>query len=481
MDVYQTSEKNIVDEALDLEGGIEVTAEEAGARPRGTAKSQVDLQSTAIDLDSDLEGGIEVTAEEAGARPRGTANADKPDEESWASFGLRTGVRGASRAVETLLGAPGDIAQTADVIGRTAAEKMFGKPKISKHIAQLTGIDPAEPMKPARFPTTEFIKEHVTEPIAEKVLPKDYIKPKKGWEESFDEYVGDLTGILHPLFGGPKKIKKGIALAAPALGQVARWGAKQLGFGKGAQETVKVGTMLLTSMGGRPNLEERASQMFEKAAEKVPVGFKLKISPAKKAIDAIEKRISVGDKTPVKDFLIDRFKYLEETVNPITKTINAEEAYQFTRDINQLYKHGLVPSEARGLMHDLSEGMKNVIAGAKKAHPEFVENFQNSTNLWRELHNSSQVSKFVSKSADAISRKFTSPLTAYLLGLPKMIVVPIVSGTVKGGYNMIERLLTKPAIRNQYIKIMSEAAREQIGPTSKSILKFDKMVGHLEK
>jgi len=67
------------------------------------------------------------------------------------------------------------------------------------------------------------------------------------------------------------------------------------------------------------------------------------------------------------------------------------------------------------------------------------------------------------------------------LGLPKMIVVPIVSGTVKGGYNMIERLLTKPAIRNQYIKIMSEAAREQIGPTSKSILKFDKMVGHLEK
>jgi len=32
MDVYQTSEKNIVDEALDLEGGIEVTAEEAGAR-----------------------------------------------------------------------------------------------------------------------------------------------------------------------------------------------------------------------------------------------------------------------------------------------------------------------------------------------------------------------------------------------------------------------------------------------------------------
>jgi len=80
-----------------------------------------------------------------------------------------------------------------------------------------------------------------------------------------------------------------------------------LGFGKGAQETVKVGTMLLTSMGGRPNLEERASQMFEKAAEKVPVGFKLKISPAKKAIDAIEKRISVGDKTPVKDFLIDRF------------------------------------------------------------------------------------------------------------------------------------------------------------------------------
>jgi len=83
--------------------------------------------TTAIDLDSDLEGGIEVTAEEAGARPRGTANADKPDEESWASFGLRTGVRGASRAVETLLGAPGDIAQTADVIGRTAAEKMFWK------------------------------------------------------------------------------------------------------------------------------------------------------------------------------------------------------------------------------------------------------------------------------------------------------------------------------------------------------------------
>lgn len=393
----------------------------------------------------------------------------EPDKESIAGTALRTGVRGAARATEALLGTPGDFAQLADVVGRSAAEKIFGKrdtkqPSDLTEILDIAGISEEESpgvkrlretsQGPASFPTTQAIKEHVTEPIAEKVLPKDYIKPKKGWEESVDEYVSDLTGILHPMVGGAKGIKTGIALAAPALGQVAKWGAKKLGFGKGTQEGVKAGTMLLTSLGGRPKLEERASQMFEKAAEKVPVGYKLKIAPAQKAINAIEKRISVGDKTPAKAFLTDRLKYLEEIINPITKTINAEEAYQFTRDINQFYKHGLVPSEARGLMHDLSGGIKNVIAGAKKAHPEFVENFQNSTNLWRELHNSSQVNKFISKSADSISRKFTSPLTAYFLGLPKMIGVPIVSGAIKGGSNVIERLLSKPAIRNQYIKIM---------------------------
>ena len=375
--------------------------------------------------------------------------------------GLRHLARTDARIAESLLGAPGDIASGILGLGNLATKAITGQEYLPNELPIL--------------PTSESTKKNITSAL-EVISPEaaKIVEPQTQTEENIDEYIQDLTSFLHPIGGKGNLVRKAVI---PTIGHVAKYGAQQLGLSKPWQQGIKVGTMLASSLYGKPSLEKQASQLYNTAEETLPQGIKLSAKPIEQSIDKLRKVLSHGDMTPSKEFIGQRINSLRNVIDQ-EKQIPLEDALQFIKDFNEFYAEGKVPKVARSYMHELMSGIDKVIDSGKSQAPKSIKSFQDAREIWRTINTSSDVNDFVQNISDKIFKKVTSPLTGYFFGIPQAAAGAAGSKALGGFSKLADRAFRSNKVLKAYANTAASAAKENAAATSRSLLELDKTLNN---
>jgi hypothetical protein len=322
------------------------------------------------------------------------------------------------------------------------------------------------------LPTPEELRENVT-----KRYTGEYLEPQNEYEKFADEVVQDIAAILHPLLpGAATGIKEAGAMGA--LGNIAKYGAQKLGLGKTGQENAKLGTMLLTNLGFKPNLEKTAKQAYEVAQENIP-DVEVSSQPLNKAIARLEDLATrPGIATPSKKFALERIPEIQEVVRD--GKISARDAFEGIKDINELFREDLIPNNAKSHAGELIDAFSETLNPLEKTHPDFHRAFESGRGLYKAINTSSGLNSWIQDKLGILEKKVTHPLALHFIGLGKAV-----GGTLgmRGiGYiaNTADRLFANPAVRNDYINFLEAASKKNIGSAIKYATKLDEDIKKAE-
>lgn len=175
--------------------------------------------------------------------------------------------RTGARAVETIVGLPGDVSE--GILGLVGAgeKALFGTEvtpkkidfslgllkKMNEGIESLTGIKPHFP-DTFSLPTSEDVKKYVTKPLG-----REAIEPQAKWEKVADSIIEDTIPLLIP--GVKGKIPFAKALKVSGISNIASWLSGELGAGEAGQAATKLGTTLLTTVASPGILKKYAKTL----------------------------------------------------------------------------------------------------------------------------------------------------------------------------------------------------------------------------
>lgn len=279
---------------------------------------------------------------------------------------------------------------------------------------------------------------------------------------------------MHPI-GGTNKGNIIRKVAIPTIGNAAQLGAEKFGFSEPWQKGIKVGSMLLSSLWGKPTLKKQASDLYDTVEAEAPITSKIKLGaePIEDAIEKVRKVLGRGDLTPSKQFAGERINSLRNAIGP-DKKLSLDEAFQFVKDFNEFYSEGKVPQSAKPFMKELFSGLDKVIESGKSQAPKAVNNFQDARNIWRTINTSSDANEFVQNISDKVLKRITSPLTGYFFGIPQAAAGAAGTKAISGGSKILDRALRSKKVLNAYAKTAGSAAQENTAATARNLLKLDK-------
>lgn len=214
----------------------------------------------------------------------------QPQAESLPHYLGRTALRTGARAIETVLGGPGDFAKAllggANYLAESgkAPERQLTPQEIQNlgGLARLKAENPqaiAEQQQAlkqnieAAIPGREFVNKWGTQSLVGQAA-----QPKTQGEKSWDEFVSDATNLFtaggtRHLISGAKPITGkliGQSVGFSALGNIGKMIAKKFGVGEGKAEAVKLGLMLpAVFMGSRNALKKQETAKYGEAADLV--------------------------------------------------------------------------------------------------------------------------------------------------------------------------------------------------------------------
>ena len=135
------------------------------------------------------------------------------------------------------------------------------------------------------LPTSEQAKEKIGE-----YLPEGTTKPEGEIEEFLHEFAEDVGSLLFPLPGSSAKFGKKLLDSGltSGLGNAAKYISKAFNADPETGEKLKIGTMLLTSIGRGDKLKEQSSKLYGEL-EKEAAGINISSKPIDKIINKIER------------------------------------------------------------------------------------------------------------------------------------------------------------------------------------------------
>lgn len=131
----------------------------------------------------------------------------------------------------------------------------------------LENFTPTAPNVIPELPTTQDVRENVTEPISEAATgTKETIRPQTSAEQFSDDVFEDVGSLVAP-FAKTGKMPRSL-LKSVGLPNIAKYAARSVGIGKGGQESVKLGSLLFGTIGTPRQLLNTASQNLSKGDAK---------------------------------------------------------------------------------------------------------------------------------------------------------------------------------------------------------------------
>jgi hypothetical protein len=399
-------------------------------------------------------------------------------DESLLGSGLRNAARVATRAGETVIGLPGDIAS-----GILSSSDYIGK-----KLGNLTGSEELKKSDTSALrnvlPTSENIKKHVTANV-EKALPKNYLTPQSEGEKKLDDFTETFASLLS--FGG--STSKSISLisrAAKAAGiaggsELGKWATEEITGSPALGGAVKLGTILLGSMiGGRKQLEKEAHNLYQKV-NKITDNPKATIDVSNtiaKETNNVLKGLG-GIESPSKELVK---KLGGNLINAVSgkKTMPLKELVEADQVLNEIVRSNYQAlSENKSSlkrMYDIKNGIEGAIKSTEKKYPEFYKTYTDAKDILRGLHATDTIRKGLENVARG--EHFKSPLTTYFILKNPTKLATYSAGSLgakalTSPYKVIQSLAKSPYIRKHYGDMVKAGAQGKFQIALKELHKVD--------
>ncbi len=403
--------------------------------------------------------------------------------ESFAGQALRVGTGALASAVSGLGGIPGQI-------------EKFGR-AVTPSVEKITGIpfkertDLPENIRNIYAEQEKRFREGQTLPLAEdikgaigKVLPKDYLAPRGESEELIHNIAETAGELLFPLGGGSVKaapIAQRIAkmFGVSAAGNISEFLTKKIGKEEYAP-AVKLGTMFLAHAGASKFFDNRLDRLQGVIDQAVESPRTVSTKPIQEATTSIRKKfINVGLSTPAKKLIdgeLDKIEFLFGRPRISLKDARASRA-----DISEAFGEAsrLPGSSGKLAKQKLTELRKAVDSAVKESAdlPSFYKKaFNEYDELYSGLKQSQEAKRFINESIGRVAKNKISIIGA-LYSPATAVKAAIGVGGLKIAqpiYTFAKQLFTKPAIFNNYARMLTAAVNEN----KSEVIKYATTLNH---
>ncbi len=400
----------------------------------------------------------------------------QPQEETFPQSVARNVSRAVSRASETI----GGIPETSYGILKSVSEMV---PESIK--SGLSGAFPLASLASQAFskvgeelPSEESIRKGISN-----IAPEGYLEPKNEQEQLADEIVSDVASLMIPLgpLGGVKPLK---ALGIAGISNAASYLTKSIGGSEKAQKGVKLGTMLLTSLGMGSSLKDKANQLYETARESIAPGEKISAVPIQKSLNKITKDYtSKGlSKSAGK---VDVERVVDEIDSFIhNDSIGLDDLWAIKKDMNEvIQKIGFDTKGGREL-----KSIEKDIQTALKAstNKQFSSALSAADQLYGGASRANEINEYVK---GLVNNKVFGGTALFAILHNPTVAIPTAgkiatAGSVllggKHGIEILSNILKSPAIRNEYASMMNAAAKQSAPSVIKHAKKLNNSIEKME-
>lgn len=331
--------------------------------------------------------------------------------------------------------------------------------------------------------TAEFLpgQEEVREKITS-YLPEQYRKPQGEQEQLLADIAADVGSLLFPL-GAPTKATRALKIAG--LGNIGKFLTKKVGGSEALQEGVKIGTMLFTSLGLQDSLKNRAAQMYKQVDELLPESKSINFKPIRETMDEIYNEFSgIGNvKVPSKQAINEILGSLE-SVAPGNQA-NIKDLISFKQDLNESLSQAFKYPRARPYINKITKSINETLKNNPEVPEEISTLLKNADEIWSGMSSANSALDYI-KNTPKIGGKLggkVATLLGFITSPARTVKVLGAGGVALGGalgganaFYILKNLFTKPAIRNEYTKMMAGALKESAPSVIKHANKLEKLL-----
>lgn len=346
--------------------------------------------------------------------------------------------RTASRIAETIGGIPGDISSLIQSGVFAGLENLVGIPTSEKA---------REKVKEQRLPSSEELQK-----TSEKITG-GLTKAQGGIEKTIDEFVKTASSLV-----GPMKFRK--ALGVGLGSEIAKKGLEVSGFGKGAQESGKLGTMFMLSMINPKGALKYAASQYDKASQ-LSKGASIIAKDLESNLTNLRNDLQQGVTTAAKNVVL---KPTEELLTKIQNgKIPVQELTAAKRDINTLMGDPALLKRERNLLKVLAQNVDKAIKPYEKINPAFGKAYRPANEIYGAVMQGNKASNFVKKVLGAKSI-LGATIAETALGHPEYILPTAGAAAAAVGsaktVDFITRLAKSKELQKFYKKALVSAAKE---------------------
>lgn len=415
-------------------------------------------------------------------KPFNLANYEHVPEESRKQGFVRGAVRTTSRALETILGFPGDfshlVLETGEYLNPGQNEGLSDK--FAKAVAYV-------------LPTSNDLKQVAS------WLTGGYTDPQGEYEEFGDDVVGLAAALALPV-KNPLKFSNlaqsvGKAVLAKSGGKI----AEMFGASPGQKAATEVGLLMMTGLAGKGNVNKAISKKYEEARALMPKKI-VPTSDLDNRLGSLQGVINKGIPTPSKD-----------QANNIINNIRAKasgggmdttELVQVYHDINEI-------KNSKGLFDTLSKTEKKLldrftnlikdnvdkdIAAATGKTSEAYTTWKAANQANAVFEQSKKVQYWLNSKVSNIPQKVLlgsafELFTGFLAGEPLkgLWAAGATVGTAAVGQGMVKsgeifvRVMNDPTLRAHYINAVTAGMKENLPAFVKEMEALQKALDKDEK
>ncbi len=363
-----------------------------------------------------------------------------------------------SRMIETILGAPGDIA--------SFGAGLFGK---EQNI----------------LPTSQQLRQK------SESLSKGYTKPKTEFEENIGELASDVVSMAIP---GSSHYSFARNIGIPIVGNLVKEGLKYNNSDEKNQAYGKVGTMLALDLmsGNKGGVKKYVTSLFNKSEAAIPKGVSIQASELEKSLTNLEKELSKGGKRPTTTKALEKVKEIKDEIK--NGKIDVKRLAAYRPSINEAIDEmggfnlelpkKLKPVAIRNLNNVKSEVIKTLDQYGEKFNPEFLKYHKESNEGFAALQKSNLIGNFIK---DKIPYVPQSKALHTIFGYAPAVGIAALAakagpGTAFGatvalggyqGIKILHQIMNSPTLRKYYTNVLKDASKRNVAGASKNLKALD--------
>jgi hypothetical protein len=362
-----------------------------------------------------------------------------------------------SRAMESVLGLPGDI---------------------TNFVGGLFGFEPG-------LPGSQDFKN-----LSES-LTLGYTKPQNEFEETIGETFQDIALMALP---GARHYSFARNLGIPIVGNLAKQGLKYSNADEKTQAYSKIGTMIsLDLLSGRKFTSKAyINDLFNKAEEAIPKGLSIDAKGLEKSLLNLEKELNRGGARPSTKKALEKINEIKKDIR--NGKVEAKTLAAYRPSINEIIDEvggfnleipaKLRPSTIKNLNQVKSETIKTLEKYGEKFNPEYLKYSRSANEAYAAMQNSNKIAKFIQKQlpyspqSQAVQSLFH--IAPYAAGAALSKLSPLTgAGAIAGyagyqGFKVLHRVMNSPTLSKYYLNTLKYAAQENIPKTIENLQALDK-------